>query len=527
LISLGIIFVICYIGCSSSVEEINEPQKISAGALIDQISKGSTVAYSNVVISGDLDLTDADLVKDSFLDRPPEIIDSPISITGSIFEGDLILENKTFRMPLIFNNNIFRGNVYFNDSKFTNGVSFNGSTFKSSISFSRTHFFQDICYRGCLFEGNCNFACSSFEKTALFKDTMFLSEATFRGAIFKDDLVFENSSSKNSFLSFYNSTFLKEVHFRRSRFEGQGIQFIEAEFGDSEILGSTFNNSDFSGSNFNGAVKILNGVFNGSSDFSEVIFNRDVAIYGSVFNGDINLKGSKFRGQASFKSSVFNGSAIFDNVEFERRAQFSNTEFYDSAGFNESKFKGDALFEGAVFGGSLFLKRAEYDKMYIRWENITHLNFDDSSFLLLIENFKKLGFWSDADQCYYAYRSERNRFLPLTYRPVDAMLSILYGYGTKPERPLLWFVLTIILFGFIFYRMGGIRKGDKGASIWDSIFFSATNIASGAKALGNFISTPSDFLAVGRFQYLVIIEKFLGMLLFALFLTSLARTVIR
>ena len=271
----------------------------------------------------------------------------------------------------------------------------------------------------------------------------------------------------------------------------------------------------------------MNGVFNGSSDFSDVIFKRDVAIYGSAFNGDINLKGANFRGQASFKSSIFNGSAIFDNVEFERRAQFSNAEFYDSAGFNESKFKGDALFEGAVFGGSLFLKRAEYDKMYIRWENIAHLAFDDSSFLLLIENFKKLGFWSDADKCYYTYRLERNRFLPPINRQVDWMLSILYGYGTQPAFPLSWFVVTIILFGFIFYQVGGIRKAGENVSILDAIFFSATNIASGTKALGDFISAPLDYKAVGRFQYLIIIEKFLGMLLFALFLTSLARTVIR
>lgn len=518
------IILICVIGYSSCILGLGEPQGISASELVDQISKGSSVAYSNIIIRGDLNLSDPDLLKDeSYIE-----IDSPISITGSIFQGDLILKNKTFRNNLILNNNIFQGNVSFSASKFADKASFSGSIFNFPAIFSGASFLKEAGLRGCIFKEECNFAASSFEKVALFEDVTFLKEGNFRGAIFKDDFIFKNTSSKNSSICFYNSSFLKGVDIRRSRLEGEEILFSKAEFsGPVSFGGSTFDNFDLSGSNFNGAVKILNVVFNGSSDFSNTIFNRETAIYGSTFNGDTDLRSSKFRQQASFKDSTFNGSALFEKAEFDRRAQFSDTLFLGLADFTDCIFKEDALFEGAELKDDLVLKRTEYKEMFIRWENITHLCFDDSSFLLLIENFKKLGFWSDADQCYYAYRSERNRFLPLIHRPVDAMLLILYGYGTKPERPLLWFVLTIILFGFIFCKMGGIRKGDKKASIWDSIFFSATNIASGAKTLSNFISTPSDFLAVGRFQYLVIIEKFLGMLLFALFLTSLARTVIR
>ena len=97
----------------------------------------------------------------------------------------------------------------------------------------------------------------------------------------------------------------------------------------------------------------------------------------------------------------------------------------------------------------------------------------------------------------------------------------------RQSSSLFWFGITILLFGVVFYRVDGVHKGDKRVSIWDAIFFSATNIASGTKTLSGFVSTPSDFKAAGRFQYLIVLEKFLGMLLFALFLTALARTVIR
>lgn len=523
--SSGIILLIFFLGSSSYAAGIGEPQAITADELVDQIGKGSSVAYNNVVICGDLDLSGPELLKDS----SSEIIDSPISITGSIFEGDLVIKDKTFRSSLILDNNIFHGNVSFFSSRFANKTSFNGSTFNSSATFSRARFLREIGLRGCLFKKECNFAATSFEKAASFKDTMFISESNFRGATFKDDLEFENISSKNLSMSFFNASFLKGVNFRRSRLEGEGIQFVDADFnGPVTFGGSTLNNFDLSRSNFNDALKILNIIFTGHADFGDAIFNGDVAIYESDFNGDVDLIKSKFRQQASFKASTFNGSVFFEKAEFERRAQFSDAEFVGPVDFTDCIFREDAIFEGAQLRSTLNLKRAEYKKMFIRWENITHLNFDDSTFLLLIENFKKLGFWSDADQCYYTYRLERNRFLePPIYRPVDRMLSILYGYGTKPERPIFGFAFAIIIFGIIFYGVGGIRRAGKKASIWDAILFSATNIASGARGLSEFVSAPSEFMVVGRFQCLVIMEKFLGMLLFALFLTALARTVIR
>jgi|WetSurSiteA1Bulk_404760.scaffolds.fasta_scaffold20274_1 hypothetical protein len=47
------------------------------------------------------------------------------------------------------------------------------------------------------------------------------------------------------------------------------------------------------------------------------------------------------------------------------------------------------------------------------------------------------------------------------------------------------------------------------------------------RAIGVFVSDPSDLKIVGNSRYLITIERILGLILFALFLTALARTVIR
>lgn len=530
-ICLSIIIIVCDTGWGADLQERTQIQKVSAGDILDQLRNGSNVTYNRVLIYGDLELQAPQNKSGSegggLRDQSADTINSDLSITRSIFHGNIRLENKIFKNRIKLEDNIFLGEVHFNGSKFTHETSFNGSAFKRSAFFLKSRFFNSTSLRRILFEGRCGFDAAIFEKKASLKDLSFLGETSFSRAVFENSTTLEDSSCDGNF-SFYKTSFMKDVNFLRCKLKGKQTLFSRAVFSDSANFGeSTFNNTDFSWSVFKGKTQVLNGVFNGNTDFRHAAFEKDTAFFASKFNGEVNFVQSRFGEEASFKSAVFNGPAAFDNVEFKSRAQFSDARFLKSAGFNETKFKGDALFEGTAFEGTLFLARAEYGRMFIRWDNIAHLEFDDSAFLQLTENFKKLGYWSDADGSYYTYRLERNRYLPAIYRPTDWMLSVLYGYGTKPEYSLFWFGITILLFGIVFYRVDGFHKGDKRVSIGDAIFFSATNIASGTKALSGFVSTPSDFKAAGRFQYLILLEKFLGMLLFALFLTALARTVIR
>jgi hypothetical protein len=529
--SISLIIILLCIACASSYQNRTGIQRISSEAILDQLRNSSTVIYDNVEIYGDLDLTNLNqpsiISGDIESGQSQDIIDSPINIANSKFKGDIRFGDKIFNGPLMFNNNIILGVADFKGSSFKNETRFNGFVFDNSVDFSKSHFYKDISFKNCIFKKDCSFIRSIFEKNASFKDTDFFDDVLFVKAVFKGDATFENSTIYQGITNFRDTSFTKSANIVRSKFEGEETKFSNAEFGGpANLLGSSFMKADFIGSKFNGETKIVNAFFYGNTCFNSTIFNRDVAFF-SAFIGNVAFDKLQFKQEASFRRALFKESAIFDEAEFGKRAQFSDAKFNGLTSFNGSQFNGDALFEDAQLNGTLFLNRAKYDKFYIRWHNIKDLGYDDSAYLLLIENFKKLGFWSDADECYFAYRSECNKYLPTIYRPVDWILSILYGYGTRPERPLFWFIAAIIIFGLIFYKIGGVHKDNKKISFMDSIYFSAANIASGTSTFGNFVSEPKDFQAVGKFQYLVIIEKFLGMLIFALFLAALARTVIR
>jgi hypothetical protein len=146
----------------------------------------------------------------------------------------------------------------------------------------------------------------------------------------------------------------------------------------------------------------------------------------------------------------------------------------------------------------------------------------------LIENFKKLGYFNDADKAYYSFRNGNREYLSIPYKQLDWTLMALYGYGTRPERPIYWIIVVISICGFVFYLTNGTQKSNgQKISIQEALLFSTTALISGARAIGVFVSDPSDLKIVGNSRYLVTIERFLGLILFAHFLTALARTVIR
>ena len=232
-----------------------------------------------------------------------------------------------------------------------------------------------------------------------------------------------------------------------------------------------------SNSNFNGTVNFADSKFNGTANFrarsstamlaSGLEVQRRCRLRGlevqrrcrlrdSKFNGTANFRDSKFNDTANFRSSTFNNSD-FSEAQFSKTVSFDDARFSNSTSFNSSRFKDDALFEGAVFDGTLYLTRAKYDRLYIRWKNIKELGYDDAAYLALQENFKKLGYLEDYDGCYYEYRkAHRDQDWGGKYHSMnwaeeglrkyifDFLLEIFYGYGKKPIWPLAWSALTIL-----------------------------------------------------------------------------------
>jgi len=327
-----------------------------------------------------------------------------------IVEGDLDLSGKTL------------GTVHFNDT-----------VFQESVNFSRTNFTGDAWFLRANFRGG----------DANFEWAEFSGNAYFRGAEFSSDV------------DFFWAQFSSVANFNEAQFNGPFAWFLKANFSDSaSFSGAQFNTiANFGqlskgrvGPQFYGFVNFAGTQFNDETyfkaNFSSYVYFKDVQ-----FNSDVDFSGTEFIETADFCNAQFRGNS----------ATFREVNFREIAEFNESQFSGYALFEGASFNGTntFFLTRAQFDKFHIRWKDISDnkLAYNDEVYLLLIENYKNLGWFKDADDCYYQYRKEYRCHSEMGFfaKFGDFLLEKFCGYGVRPVNALIWSATFIVVFG-LFWR---------------------------------------------------------------------------
>jgi hypothetical protein len=190
------------------------------------------------------------------------------------------------------------------------------------------------------------------------------------------------------------------------------------------------------------------------------------------------------------------------------------------------------------------LTHAKYEKLYIKWDNIHKLAYDNTAYQLLIENLRNLGFNKDADNCYYQFRVDQfQHWQPeiqdsLAYS-IDGMAWISYGYGKKPHYPFIWSLIFIGFFGFFWRSMGlGTREwppvarlkngnNNNGKLLLHALAFSLTVFLSGTKL---FIDPPNIPVLQGRWASIVrpafIIERVLGAFFSILFFLAIGETIV-
>jgi hypothetical protein len=487
--------------------ELNE---VNSSDIMANLTSGLPVKYNHVIVKGDLDIDELNLstipikrreelktLGEMGLSNDVKLITSPITIYNSTIEGFVNFDNA-----------FFSGKIRFIKTDFNKSVNFKGSYFNETADFEDSQFFEDIDLSYSNFAKDARFKRSKFNKLADFRWSILggteFKEISFRESQFNGDAYFWGSIFNNTAV-FSGSNFEKVAYFREVIFRSNA-HFIQSNFNDAYFMNSTFNKAaDFKKSQFNGRASFWKSLFNGNASF-----------WSSTFNKSVDFKELNFIGPSNFR-----GSSFIDSVDF------SGSHFLGDASFSESLFNNEAYLMGTTFENDLNLTLAKYKALYIRWSNINSLDYDDSAYLSLIDNFKRLGFFMDANNCYYRYRIDRRQDLPTHYRPIDWILMAFYGYGTKPEYPLAWAVFIIFISGYFFYKTNGIRKSTNPAesriSLGDAFIFSATAFTSGASAI---IDSSKDMSPFGASRYVVTLERLLGWIFFALFLTALGKTII-
>jgi hypothetical protein len=494
------------------------------------------------------------------------------------------------------------------DGKFviSSKININSCRIDSNVSFSQTVFEEKVSFNNSQFTGNSDFYNCNFSKNgAYFIGTQFRKPAHFNEAEFAGAAVFSNAKFYGPAIFGTRVQFNEDANFDNSVFIGRS--FFKAEFKKY---------ASFSFSRFKADANFSNSNFYGDTNFDDAIFDRYVNFAGSKFIGAseekmISFAGTRFNGQVSFAESEFDSYVTFFNkntdiikyAKFKEYVNFQGSKF-KNLNLEYVRFEDDVNFLDAYFSSNVDFSYAFFDKMIqfstsksaqqfdkkckitlrntafhrlnARWNDIKdHLVYDDAVYLSLINNFKNLGFFEDADNCYYQYRrlAEKDKkwystpnksvdyfvnifreiasypmiaytdvkWLCNTYPPFtwvcrfnwsklsDQISWISCGYGVRVLPIILWMMGLTLVFALGYYIFDGVVQTEAlkatanavnttSLSIFDSIYFSTMTITG---------KLPSSFSPVGKWKYIVMTESFLGYLLLALFVIVIVKKLIR
>lgn len=493
-LSLALAAVFILASLPSSIAQ----QPIPAQEILSQIAANEPVYYEGARISGELDLSalPAAQVQESLA-----LVNCTIhnaSFSGVTFSRDAVFwgtsfenasfEKATFSGQADFSNASF-GPASFAGCTFRQPVFFNGALFRNDVSFEDAYFSLDAFFNAALFQGSADFNYSSFDSYSYFEAALFSGDALFA------DVDFSGAAD-----------------------------FSEASFsGQANFIRSRLTEPYFAGAVFSGPAQFGMARFSGLSSFGNALF----------------------AGEAGFGLARFSDAAYFSGAVFHDLALFGLTKFEDIVTFQSASFEGDLNFKGGSISALLFekaemgknsriiLNDTDISRFRARWEDIgDHVAWEPGAYLALVENYRRLGWSRDEDDCYYQYRRLDQAGKNWGWsKIIDLLAWLSCGYGVRPGYAVFWSLLTILAFGLVFWRGDGIRRSSKPLSgpaeedsipervtLRNALFFSTMVFLS---------QGPIDFLPVSRHRYYVILEGVMGWLLLALFLVTLGRVMIR
>jgi len=354
------------------------------------------------------------------------------------------------------------------------------------------------------------------------------SNIIIRDSVFERDVDFSNTEFRKD-IEFFGTSFSSRNFFRGANFAG------DANFEDANFAG----NADFQNTNFTGNAYFRDANFAGNANFEDANFAGDADFYHANFAGNAGFWYANFAGFANFNHANFAGNSDFYHANFAGNSVFWYTNFRGNAYFTDTNFRGNATFFSTEFDEVSFiwttftnvsLNETDYNKMNVEWSTLKDaLVFDGATYIKLIKNFREIEQFEEADDATYKYRrlSQANKkWSGSKLKDVVAWASC--GYGVKPEYPLIWAFILIMIFTLVYWWGKGIKRlkendGDKSrvprwAAFYNAFYFSVVTFTT----VGYGDWYPED-----RYRIVVMIEGVLGWLLLALFIVTLANVMIR
>ncbi|MDQ1260861.1 MAG: hypothetical protein QG575_42 [Euryarchaeota archaeon] len=520
---------------------------IQAEEVLNKIRAHEAIDYDYVVINGDLNISNIDLPillisrvgqenEVPFLSKNIKIIESHINIRNSEIKGTLNLDNILFLDDVDFNGTIFDNNVHFRGSIFNKNACFSHVQFCGKAFFEWSKYFCETNFAGAKFLNESHFLEAEFNKTAIFDHSFFQRFSDFRGIVSRDFASF----LETEFLGdtyFQNAKFFKESDFRNSKFYGfsdfSGSKFYQKTDHRANIY---MRDARFPYAQFDGEALFSQAYFGNYADFREAQFNENAFFCNNNFSNSAYFMNSKFYKIADFIGSIFNGDADFNDAKFSDSRSypslFSRVLFRGNVSFAGSQMSSISDFRYSEFNNNLNLTNMGFDHLEIKWDNIkNNMICDENVYVSLIKNFKNLGQFDDADNCYYHYRiwaQDRKNFIS-TSKIIDIISWISCGYGIRWQNTIISSFLMMVIFGFFFLSTfyNSRIEGDKLLELIEKSMIISTM---------TLLSLPSDWYPFEKEEYVscikqniwpAIVERIIGWFLLLLLIGVLTRVMVR
>lgn len=355
----------------------------------------------------------------------------------------------------------------------------------------------------CDIKGNVLFNRSIFNKPVNFEKTKFYGTSSFEGTQFQGYANFSQCK-------FYGYTSFREAKFRRS-----------ASFWRSSFFGfSTFKYSKFDGS---------------QADFHRSEFQDNASFNFADFDVD----------EAHFENSIFNYAVNFQKAKFSGKAIFLGSQFKNVADFSESQFNSSSDFLGTRFERELYFNNVKFDKLNIYWDSIRYkLVNDEPGYILLINNFKRMGQFNDADSCYYEYREWKRTNQPdygWTGKFWDLLAMASCGYGVRWTHTIVSGIFIIFLFAIYYWiydyhmMLIGLLSGKNPIeTTYRELYYEFRKVI--LLSIMCLLSLPGEMYPHGGKKYSIflkfhlfaaILERLLGWGLMLLLIGTLSRLIVR
>lgn len=316
-------------------------------------------------------------------------------------------------------------------------------------------------------------------------------------------------------------------------------------------------NLDLSEKEFKGAIDLRD------LNLSGIILNKAVLLY-ARFDGS-NLKWAKLR-EANLQHATFNeykdkatnlreadlSGASLNDAEYRKAdlwgAQFGNKEepdmetplfdtdlrganlqftSFSNCIFFRTKLEGAFLSEAKIYSSQL--EDADWGSYKIGEEISKDFYSAENIYRRLKQWYTNAGKYDIAGEFFFReMTAQRNRikwwphptqrkkinwWLHPRHRAWSKFVSLICGYGERPQRVIGWAASVVLVSALIYFVAGSVWEWP---ALWNSLYFSAVSFT--ALGYGSWLQTTNDWIrGIGAF------ESFVGVFTIALFLITFTR----